>query len=153
MYILENTDGQLEIPEGTIITYKELEIVGQDKTYWNRPIQQNFVKIADWIKSIFALLDDKANKDLSNVAALPASIAAKLKGDKGDQGIQGIQGEKGDQGIQGIQGIQGVKGDTGASGATADIATITSNGLMSKEDKQFIAGFGTMEDFNKGLNS
>lgn len=102
MYFLNNEDGQLEIPDGNIITYKELEIVGQDKEYWNRPIQQNFVKIADWIKSILTTLSNKANKDLSNVTT---------------------------------------------------VASTTANGLMSKEDKQFISGFGTMEDFNKGLIS
>lgn len=52
MYNLQTRDGTLEIPDGTIIEYKGLEIVGQDKEYWNRPIQQNFVEIADSLEEI-----------------------------------------------------------------------------------------------------
>jgi hypothetical protein len=51
-YNLETGDGILEIPDGTIIEYKDLEIVGQDKEYWNRPIQQNFVKIAEKLSTL-----------------------------------------------------------------------------------------------------
>ena len=51
-YNLETKDGILEIPDGTIIEYKGLEIVGQDKEYWNKPIQQNFIEIADNLQDL-----------------------------------------------------------------------------------------------------
>lgn len=57
MYNLEAKDGVLQIPDGTIIEYKGLEIVGQDKEYWNRPIQQNFVDIAEKLSDVDASLD------------------------------------------------------------------------------------------------
>lgn len=56
MYNLDTKDGVLQIPDGTIIEYKGLEIVGQDKEYWNRPIQQNFVDIAEKLTDVDAAL-------------------------------------------------------------------------------------------------
>lgn len=53
-YKLETKDGILEIPDGMIIDYKGFEIVGQDKEYWNRPIQQNFIEVADKLEEIAA---------------------------------------------------------------------------------------------------
>ena len=64
MYKLDTRDGYLEIPNGTIIEYKGLEIVGQDKEYWNRPIQQNFIDIAEKLSEIdetIATLDSSGN--------------------------------------------------------------------------------------------
>lgn len=71
------------------------------------------------------------------------------KGAKGDTGSQGLKGEKGDPGEKGGQGIQGLKGDKGEKGDKGDpginatttaIATTTTNGLMSKEDKVKLNG-------------
>lgn len=46
-----------------------------------------------------------------------------------------LKGPKGDRGPQGPPGPAGARGADGADGRTADVATRTSNGLMSKEDK------------------
>jgi hypothetical protein len=97
------------------------------------------------IAGLQGALDNKANKDLSNVLALPASVQAQLKGDKGEkgdvgptgdvgpQGPQGNTGPKGSTGAIGPQGIQGEvgltgpvgpKGDKGEKGDDADISAI-----------------------------
>ena len=89
-----------------------------------------------------------------------------LKGDKGDTGAQGLKGDKGDKGDTGAQGPKGDKGDKGdtgpqgPSGATASVATKTSNGLMSAEDKKKldgISGGAKMEsgeiEYKGGYNS
>lgn len=51
-----------------------------------------------------------------------------------------LKGPKGDRGPQGPRGLQGPRGADGADGRTADVATRTSNGLMSKEDKVKLDG-------------
>lgn len=91
------------------------------------------------------------------------------KGDKGDQGIQGAKGDKGETGAigpkgeigatgavgpigpqgprgeRGPQGIQGVPGKDGTSVSVDDIplASTSSDGRMSKEDKTKLDGIAT----------
>lgn len=62
------------------------------------------------------------------------------EGPRGPQGTQGPRGYTGPQGPPGNQGIQGPPGKNGADGRTASVATTTSNGLMSKEDKSKLDG-------------
>lgn len=58
------------------------------------------------------------------------------QGPKGDTGDTGPQGVKGDTGATGPQGPKGDKGDPGTNATTTAVATTTTDGLMSKEDKQ-----------------
>jgi hypothetical protein len=54
--------------------------------------------------ALAALVNNKANIDLSNVETLPANVIAQLKGDKGDTGEAGAKGDKGDTGQAGQAG-------------------------------------------------
>lgn len=54
-----------------------------------------------------------------------------------DLGIQsGVKGEKGDKGDTGARGLQGAPGEKGDPGTTTAIATETTAGLMSSQDKK-----------------
>jgi hypothetical protein len=67
-------------------------------------------------------LENKANKDFSNVSSLPIEIVNQLKGTKGDTGAAGPQGAKGDTGNNGLDGA------TWRSGAGAPANTLGVNG-------------------------
>ena len=46
-YNMNATAGAIQIPSGTTIKYKTLDLVGRDSKDWNEPIQQNFVTLVD----------------------------------------------------------------------------------------------------------
>lgn len=68
------------------------------------------------------LLDNKANKDLSNVLSLPDSIVELLRGQKGDTGQPGAAGNTG------ASGANGLNGATWRSGQAAPTSSLGANG-------------------------
>jgi hypothetical protein len=50
-YTLLCETGEIIVPEGAILDYKGIKLIGRDTPNWNGPIQQNFVTLIDMIKS------------------------------------------------------------------------------------------------------